>query len=55
MIHGMTNIDVIIAPAIEAVEYEWVQWPNRFTEESKFRGKPTSITEEAWYNITYGR
>lgn len=41
-----------IAPALEAVDYEWMKWPNQFSQPSEFRGYPTPELEQAWENIS---
>ncbi|KAJ6437210.1 FluG domain-containing protein [Purpureocillium lavendulum] len=39
------------APAMEAVEYQDVQFQNRFNEKSPYRGKPTAELEKAWLDL----
>lgn len=39
------------APAFEAVEYQDVQFQNRFSEKSPYRGKPTRELEKAWLDL----
>ncbi|PWI69359.1 hypothetical protein PCL_01006 [Purpureocillium lilacinum] len=39
------------SPAFEAVEYQDVQFQNRFSEKSPYRGKPTRELEKAWLDL----
>ncbi|KAK2779161.1 hypothetical protein CKAH01_11420 [Colletotrichum kahawae] len=43
--------DAETAPAIDAVEYEWVTYQNKFDQPSAYRGQPTPELEQAWSDL----
>lgn len=43
------------SPALEAVEYEQIQFQNSFFEPSIYRGKPTPERNEAWRILWDGK
>ncbi|KAK1987329.1 hypothetical protein LZ30DRAFT_684774 [Colletotrichum cereale] len=54
---GNDDLDLsfsIYSPALEAVEYEWMKWPNAFAQPSPYRGTPTTELEQAWEKISSG-
>ena len=40
-----------VAPMMEAVKYEQVQFENAFHQKSKYRGTPTPELEQAWLDL----
>lgn len=40
-----------LAPLLEAVEYEEVNWANDFEQPSIYRGYPNPGREKAWENL----
>jgi hypothetical protein len=43
----------IIAPALEAIEYEEFNFPNEFDQPSIYRGPPTLELEQAWKDLWF--
>ena len=40
-----------VAPLLDAVEYEDVNFDNDFAHQTKYRGPPTKELEEEWNNL----
>ena len=46
-----SDLATSIAPMIDAVEYERVQFQNAFHHKSRYRGSPTPELEQAWLDL----
>ena len=55
LLNGKLLIDIVpalvIAPMMEAVEYETTQFENAFHQKSRYRGVPTPELEKAWLDL----
>lgn len=44
--------DILVAPLLEGVKYEWYSFPNQLGATSPYRGQPDEELERKWADLS---